>query len=128
MINYSEKYVFNSLFIDCLSFNPEEYALKILNKHSLENDNKIVYSGNNDSYENKLLYVVERYKNLIFHEKNENKSITIENQLNFEKENYFKCVDSKCFHIETKKLPITKFNYYETCECVKSCFINSYSL
>lgn len=144
MINYSEKYVFDGRFLDCLSFNPEEFALSILNSNKNE-VNKIIHDEElikqnyfkNDadklSVENHLMYLTQRYKGLSYYENNksvidENISINrIKDDLKKSKENYFTCVDQNCFQINEKKLSITKFNYYEACDCVKICFLDNYN-
>lgn len=106
MINYSEKYVFSGVFDQCLSFDPSQHDYKkVQNKNS--------------EYIKKL----KKY--------NEDSKST---------ENYYSCVIKNCFDFpynsidsaqsSTNKtsnipLPVTKFDYYASCQCVKNCFLTN---
>jgi hypothetical protein len=134
MINYSEKFVFGELFRECLSFDPEEFAYKMIvsynknyNEGKLEKKFEIKKEEKKTIFENKLLALVDKYKFYALEENPENK-ISIEKELTTERENYLRCVDSNCFPVNIKKIPITKFNYYVACECVKICLINNYKI
>jgi hypothetical protein len=112
MINYSERFVSSFEFTECLSFDPIEYY-----KNYYHNKAICINDTNKDTL--KVITFTTSTKKLI--------SRVIDNTPMDEDItqllDYYKCSEG-CFitYKQAASIPIKKFDYYSSCECIYSCF------
>lgn len=138
MINYSENSVFSESIRNCLSFDPEEYVMSsiisnsnykqdlIFHKSNFTSNKQINNSKCNMNYSEdpillKLSYILANKDNLVKEKKEK-----LDSSMKAIKTKYYDCLDNKCFDFKQNKIPITQFNYLNTCECVRNCFTIEY--
>lgn len=140
MINYSENSLFSESIRNCLSFDPEEYVISsiisnsnykqglILHKSNFTSNKQINNTNCKMSYSEdpillKLSYILANKDNLI-----KEKREKLDSSMKAIKTKYYYCLDNKCFDFKLNQIPITQLNYLNTCECVRNCFTNEYSV